>query len=205
MISDCGVLHLGDNPSRHSPIILKLKVGEIPIKSKKVPHKSRKPAWFKASQDDKDQYTSDLHERLCNLDQPVSLDCQNPNCKDASHTQDRDSYVLDILTSVIESSHSCIPLTGGSRGSFSPDLSRSCPVKGGVPCWKNEVEPQRQEPLFWHAESRSAGSPKEGPLHHSMKTSIKLYRYLIRKVKKRSELKNSWKHQKMVAQTYRRK
>ena len=105
----------------------------------------------------------------------------------------------------IESSHTCIRLTGGSRGSFSPDLSRSCPVKGGVPCWKNEVEPQRQESLFWHAEWRSAGSPKEGPLHHSMKTSIKLYRYLIRKVKKRSELKNSWKHQKMVAQTYRRK
>ena len=188
LISDCGVLHLGDNPSRHSPIILKLKVGEIPIKSKKVPHKSRKPAWFKASQDDKDQYTSDLHERLCNLDQPVSLDCQNPNCKDASHTQDRDSYVLDILTSVIESSHSCIPLTGGSRGSFSPDPSRSCPVKEGVPGWKDEVEPQRQESLFWHAVWRSAGSPKEGPLHHSMKTSRNLYHYLIRKVKKRSEV-----------------
>ena len=188
LISDCGVLHLGDNPSRHSPIILKLKVGEIPIKSKKVPHKSRNPAWFKASQDDKDQYTSDLHERLCNLDQPVSLDCQNPNCKDASHTQDRDSYVLDILTSVIESSHSCIPLTGGSRGSFSPDPSRSCPVKEGVPGWKDEVEPQRQESLFWHAVWRSAGSPKEGPLHHSMKTSRNLYHYLIRKVKKRSEV-----------------
>ena len=163
-------------------------MGKIPIKSKKVPHKSRKPAWFKASQDDKDQYTSDLHERLCNLDQPVSLDCQNPNCKDASHTQDRDSYVLDILTSVIESSHSCIPLTGGSRGSFSPDPSRSCPVKEGVPGWKDEVEPQRQESLFWHAVWRSAGSPKEGPLHHSMKTSRNLYHYLIRKVKKRSEV-----------------
>ena len=28
---DCGVMHLGDNPSRHSPNMLKLNLGKIPV------------------------------------------------------------------------------------------------------------------------------------------------------------------------------
>ena len=31
-VSDAGVMHLGDNLSRHSPILLKLCVGDIPIR-----------------------------------------------------------------------------------------------------------------------------------------------------------------------------
>ena len=31
-VEDAGVMHLGDNLSRHSPIMLKLRVGDIPVK-----------------------------------------------------------------------------------------------------------------------------------------------------------------------------
>ena len=95
---------------------------------------------------------------------------------------------------MIESSHTCIPLSGGPRGSGS-DPSRSCPVREAVPGWKDEVEPKRQDALFWHAVWRSAGSPREGPLHHFMKTTRNLYHYVIRKVKRKA---NSIRAQKLL-------
>ena len=33
LVLDCGPLHLGDNPSRHSPIVIKLNIAGIPVKS----------------------------------------------------------------------------------------------------------------------------------------------------------------------------
>ena len=34
LVEECKVLHQGDNMSRHSPILLRLRVGEIPLKNK---------------------------------------------------------------------------------------------------------------------------------------------------------------------------
>ena len=31
-VTDCGVMHLGDNTSRHSPIVLKLDLGSLPAR-----------------------------------------------------------------------------------------------------------------------------------------------------------------------------
>ena len=186
LIDDCGVVHLGDNPSRHSPIILKLKVGDIPVKSEERVKRQKKPAWYKASQENKEQFTVDLEERLSSLLRPDTLQCMDSNCKDVSHSQERDSHVLDILISVIESSHTCIPISGG--GKLSNDPTKSCPVTEAVPGWKDEVESRKQDSLFWHAVWRSAGSPHQGDLFNFMKSSRNIYHYVVRKVKKKSDL-----------------
>ena len=51
-IEDAGVLHLGDNLSRHSPIMLKLKLETIMKKNVSDTGRKRKPAWFKATEED---------------------------------------------------------------------------------------------------------------------------------------------------------
>ena len=89
MIADCGVIHLGDNPSRHKPIVLKLNVGNIPVKSKEEVTRCKKPAWYKATQENKDQFTSDLDRMSCLL-QPDTLHCLDSNCSDATHSRERD-------------------------------------------------------------------------------------------------------------------
>ena len=60
VISDAGVMHLGDNLSRHSPIMLKLAIGNIPVNAKVKGKSTRKPAWYKAEQGHKDEYTMEL-------------------------------------------------------------------------------------------------------------------------------------------------
>ena len=119
-ITDCGVMHLGDNPSRHSPIVLKLDVGSIPVKSQEKLTKVKKPAWYKARSEDKDEFTSDLHDRLSALLEPESLHCTDPHCQDVSHSEERDSHGLDILISLIESTHKCIPLNSSSSKPADP-------------------------------------------------------------------------------------
>ena len=56
LVEDCRVLHKGDNMSRHSPILLKLRVGEIPLKTKVKTSAQRKPAWHKATQEVLEDY-----------------------------------------------------------------------------------------------------------------------------------------------------
>ena len=186
-IVDCGVMHLGDNPSRHSPIMIKLNLGNIPVREEKRGVRAKKPAWYKADQHDKDNFTSDLQERLSSLESPSTLHCSDTQCEEASHSDERDSHVLDILTSIIESSHSCIPMSGGGS-SRSSDPRKSCHVTAAVPGWKEQVKPYQEDLLFWQSVWRSAGRPGEGGLFDIMKKARNLYHYAVRRIKKKADL-----------------
>ena len=74
--------------------------------------------------------------------------------------------MLDILSVVVEASHASIPLSGGKYSV--PDPKKTCPVIQAIPGWKEEVEPLRQESLFWHSGWRSAGRSRNA-LHEVMK------------------------------------
>ena len=113
LVEDCQVLHSGDNLSRHSPILLKLKVGEIPCKKKSNIWQPKRPAWHKATEEIVKEYKVDLQERLLARNVPDSICCENPHCQDSVHTKDRDSFMLDIFCSVVKSSHCMLPMAGG--------------------------------------------------------------------------------------------
>ena len=181
-IQDAGVIHLGDNLSRHSPIMLKLSIGDIPAKNPAKKTNLRRPAWYKAEQEDKDRYTLELDSRLSDLVPPPSLLCSDPLCQDQCHTKDRDSFVLDIMSTVIEVSHSTIPMGGGGKTGSDPD--KSCPIQKTVPGWRDEVMPYKEDAVFWHSVWESAGRPNKGALRDIMANTRNKYHYCIRRVKK---------------------
>ena len=111
-VEDAGVMHLGDNLSRHSPIMLKLRVGDIPVRQPQVETpRPRHPAWYKATEDHIAEYTAQLGEKLDSMECPESIFCNDVHCSDPQHKHDRDSHVLNLLVAMIEASHSAIPLT----------------------------------------------------------------------------------------------
>ena len=67
-VSDAGALHLGDNLSRHSPIMLRLNVGQIANKvpAEPVPRPKR-PACYKATKQQISDYTVLLSDKLDQL------------------------------------------------------------------------------------------------------------------------------------------
>ena len=160
-ITDAGVLHLGDNPSRHSPIMLKISIESLPVRTKtsgqSVP---RRPAWYKANEADVNSYTIKLNEKLAALHPPQELDCHDPHCHTADHLQARDSFILDILIAMIETSHETIPMGGGKPKKWDPD--KNCEVETAIPGWKEQLEPLRQDSLFWHAMWQQSGKPNRG-------------------------------------------
>ena len=111
LVEDAAPVHLGDNPSRHSPIMMKIKVAQVQTKISQVETQNfRKPAWYKATQEDKDHYTSLLESRLRALTIPDNLNCQDVLCKCDQHSKARDNHLLDILCTLVETSYECIPL-----------------------------------------------------------------------------------------------
>ena len=137
---ECSPFHLGDNSSRHSPIMLKLKVANIPRSTPVTMDQPSRPAWYKVRKIEVDNYTRLLDEKLHGINAPACLECRNVHCQDYSHTEQRDSYVMNLLTAIIESSHAALPMTGKPRKN-NPD--KDCPVNQAIPGWKESVKPQR--------------------------------------------------------------
>ena len=169
--------------SRHSPILLELDVGAIPTKQKESSWLPKKPAWYKATMGDIVLYKEDMQDRLQSLAVPDTLGCSDPKCSDSEHSSDRDSFVLDILCSIVESTHSVLPLGGGRRAN-STDTQVS---SGNIPGWTENVQPFRELAIFWHSTWVSAGKPNRGELHGQMASSRNQYHYAVRRTKRQAK------------------
>ena len=168
LVKDCGVCHFGDNNSRHSPIVVKLDMGALPLREKTSEVKPRRPAWYKASEVQIAKYKADLRGRLQAIPVPACLDCSDVKCESESHTRVRDDFVLDNLSAVIEASHATIPMVGGRPGSVRPD-------SGVMPGWQDVVALQQKDSVFWHSVWQSAGRPSSGELYHVMRSTRAKY------------------------------
>ena len=176
LVQDCGPLHLGDNMSRHSPIMVKFDLGSLPAAGKSAAARPRRPAWYKATEQQQQLYKCDLSRRLDEVRVPACMGCTDLHCGDRGHTEERDGLVLDIMGAVIESSHATIPMVGGRQGA----VRRDC---GSVPGWREEVAPYREAARFWHSLWRSAGRPDAGELCNTMKMTRNKYHYALRRVR----------------------
>ena len=179
LVEDAGVIHLGDNPSRHSPIMIKVNVANLQSDHPREAQAARvrKPAWYKATTEDKNEYTALLEQKLVAIVPPDTLGCCDVNCQDAVHSQERDSHILNVMCSIMEASHECIPLTPRST---QPGKGR----RENLPGWEENVNPARKDALFWHAVWISAGRPVHGGLHQVMCWTRNKYHYAVRKAKR---------------------
>ena len=180
LVEDAGPVHLGDNLSRHSPIMMKLKLPKVSTKATQpaVP-RLRRPAWYKATQDHKDQYTLVLDDKLKQLDVPDSLHCCDVTCQSGDHTEERDKHVLDILCALIETSYECIPLSSRSN---SGETHKN--VNQALPGWRENVAPLKNDSLSWHSIWISAGRPPSGSLYQVMCHARRKYHMAVRQAKR---------------------
>ena len=181
LIEDAGPLHLGDNLSRHSPIMMKLNIDQVKVKTQQpAPFRPRRPAWYKATSEQKDDYTLLLDTKLRDLTQPEGLHCQDVFCKCEEHSRSRDSHVVDILCTLVESSYQCIPLTAKVKTSMQGKVNQS------LPGWNEFVAPLKKDSLTWHSIWLSAGRPNSGALFQVMSHARRKYHLAVKQVKRRA-------------------
>ena len=173
-------MHLGDNLSRHSPIMMKIKLPKVSIRASQPDVPSlRRPAWYKATQEQKDQYTFLLEQKLNEFDVPKSIKCSDASCLSEEHTNERDGHVLDILCALIETSHECIPLSSRAK-----PAKKSKNGNQTLPGWKENVAPLKRDSLSWHAIWLSAGRPSSGSLYQVMCNTRRKYHVAVKQAKR---------------------
>ena len=182
LVESCGPVHRGDNLSRHSPILLTLRLGDIPRRQAVAqPPPRRMPAWDSATDEEKAAYTAQLHSRLQAVQFPQSmLHCRDPLCEDADHSEARDSAVLDMLLALVETAYITLPLTGGVAGrpGARPEDQREV-----IPGWNTEVEPFRITSNSCYRAWLAAGKPRQGEVHEARLRSQAQYRHAVWRVK----------------------
>ena len=188
LVEECGPVHRGDNLSRHSPIFLSLRLGDLPLRqATEQPPPRRTPAWDRATDQEKAAYTAELERRLQEVQCPASMkNCVNMSCADSSHSEARDSSVLDILLALVETSYTKVPLTGGIPSSNQGGDGR--PKHEVIPGWSTEVEPYRLIATSCHRAWLAAGKPRQGEVHTARLQSHAQFRYAVRRVKRASKL-----------------
>ena len=85
-----------------------------------------------------------MEEKLRRLILSQCLNCKDPDCRAAGHSEERDSFSLDMMGSIIEASIEALPKTGGGRRDDSDK-----PISL-IPGWNETVKPLRQDALHLH-------------------------------------------------------
>ena len=176
-IEAAGPLHLGDNPSGHSPVLLKLKLSHPPRSTvQECVRMPRKLQWSKAEDNDVKNFSNYLQERLEVLEEPECLSCSYVKCTNGEHSQTRDRYVLDLMSIWIEAGYVSIPMA-------QPQPQNQ--VKRGqcLPGWKETCEPLSKDAKFWYSVWLSAGRPPSGELHRVMVNCRVKFRAAVRRAK----------------------
>ena len=176
LLAGCGVVDRGDNLSRHCPIWIKLNLGSLPVRKMSPTWIPRRPCWSKATPADTDLYTADLQSRLIDKTLPDSIWCADPHCHDPHHTADRDKFVVDLLDSLVQSCYTTLPLYGGKWVG-----GKKARQGMNVPGWLENVEPYREESIYWGNVWKKEGRPSTGWLHDLYIKKKAKYHYAVRR------------------------
>ena len=176
VVKDAGALtKLGDNLSRHSPMQIKLVLGKLPSKKKTEVTKRKRPAWYKAGKKEREDFKVGLNMKLQTLASLECLNCNDPHCKNESHSEEQDRHMIDIMSTLIECSHEYIPMVGGKGDKEERQV---------IPGWKKLVEPHREKAIFWHSIWQSCGRPNRGEVRKIMASTRNRYQYAVQKCKR---------------------
>ncbi len=178
-IKEAGALHLPSNTSDHCPIYCIAETGSLPMmKECKVSNSNPRISWNRGTEEGRAKFVSSLTNRLENLTPPRSLEeCNDVHCKHQSHPEEIDEF----LTLVLES----ITLSG--KESLQSKQILKTKSKSKVPFWQENIQPYKEDSMFWHAVWESAGKPINTELHKVMKSTRNRYHYQIRKGKRMAE------------------
>ena len=170
-VKEAGVLHDADNLSNHSPIYLKINLGDVNFQHYE-PVSERMVNWSNATEDAKLNYKNTLSDYLTRTPIPDCANCDDFHCN--IHYDLIEDYTIEILQAVEMSSMECLPFVGGKKCKKN---------KGSVPGWSEHVKPYAEENRFWSYQWKAFGKPTSGLVYENMRYSRKQYTYAVRRLK----------------------
>ena len=137
------------------------------------------PSWKRATVEQRASYKTTLENKLQLINIPSNLNfCRNVHCKDEYHIHECGKFLVDVLESIKLSADSCLP---------SPSNKKSPTKKSSILPWNEDVQPFKENAMFWHSICLSAGRLINTVLHQIMKKTRNLYHYQIRENRRMAE------------------
>ena len=138
-----------------------------------------RPSWKRSNYDEKEQFKELMVNKLSSLDIPLHVtSCKDTKCKDVTHRQDLDKYIIDLLEVVQDAAEASLP---------TPGTGRANPAKQSIPGWSEAVKPYKDQAYFWHQVWQSCGRPQNSEIHKIMKKTRNKYHYEFKKCRKARE------------------
>ena len=123
-VLEVGTLHIPENLSDHCPIFCTIDIESIPVdKSVKKQETHSKPSWKKATEEEKENYTKSLEDKLSSIEVPEGLSCSDVKCKDTNHCNDADEFITSVLECVESAASSSISIPT----KFITSIEKTCP------------------------------------------------------------------------------
>ena len=139
------------------------------------------PLWARATQAQIEHYQSILDFYFSNIVVPyTALLCKDFSCSVSSHITDLDCFYQNITDACVFATNDATPCRNLSK-------PRDKHIKH-FPGWGPELNLAREQSLFWHFIWDACERPREGEVADVMRHAQNHYNYLIRRIKKKSEL-----------------
>ena len=119
-----------------------------------------------------------------NIATPNALECIDVNCRNHEHSVVRDEFMMDLLFNMVETSFNTILLTSGKSKGIN---NNNCLINKAIPGWKESVEQERNDSIFWHQVWIESNRPNKGVVYDIMKRTRNKYHYAVRKAKKEAD------------------
>jgi hypothetical protein len=181
------VMHVGANPSKHSPIVFEMELGrDIPSTREQAPPPSvhilpEGIDWHKAKPfitAYQDELNNALDDQIAVADRQVSS-CTNWHCDSEDHQRELDAWCSDLVGAALAADH-VFP-----RRTHHPRNRALCG-------WDDTMRGLKDESIFWHDVWQRYGSAKSGWIFERMREAKRNYMYGVRRLKKRqSDLRAS--------------
>lgn len=175
LVSNVRVIDNVLNASNHLPIMMHLNVNDI-IRTKPQPCESptHAIAWGRITPDHITDYKAYVSNELQQLQVPNDVsNCVSLSCQDERHRYEIDRYCMILCDICVKAADECFPI--------------SRPNKINRPRWRDEMQPFKDDALFWDAIWRSCSCPRQGVVYELRQRTKRQYHYAFRRYKKQEQ------------------
>ena len=177
------VIWEGINLSPHQAVLLYLKVkcvvSGVNVGNDQTPERKVKLAWYRASDQQLNQYKRNLDHLLQHITVPDELlNCDGIHCRDEAHEYGIDLLGDELVQCCLIASQKSIPI---------------CNSKKSIPKWNDSGKPAYNTALFWHSIWISCGKPNTGWVYEIRIRTRAQYHRVVKDLKKRDMVNRSEK------------
>ena len=111
-VIEADVVHSGENPSNHAPIIAKVAL-DVDTSGFESAESKQKVNWEKSTSEARDLYSKTLNVKLEQVSIPECVQCTDVHCN--NHMDQMEEYTMSVMEAIEAAAVECLASSGGGK------------------------------------------------------------------------------------------